>query len=368
MEFSRLKKVHLTGKAPSPIRNNAEDALGSPWVTDTLDTAAGVVPLVATRLSVRDRFGSWKVRWGIGRMQFIVPPGLYGVGRPDRDAPVLVTANYKMTFDRLRCELDGINAWILVLDTRGVNVWCAAGKGTFGTGELIRRIRASRLDKVVRHQSLILPQLGAPGVRAHEITRDTGFHVLFGPVAAADLPAYLAAGRIATPAMRRIRFTLGDRLVLTPVELVANIKRAIVVLGVFFLLNAIGFGRYGWIDLVAVLGAVVTGCVLVPALLPVLPGRMFAIKGAFLGIFWAIAVVLLFGWPPADATSWLKAVGYLLSIPAVTAFEAMNFTGSSTYTSPSGVNREMRLTLLPQIIGVVLGIMALLTADAVRLW
>ncbi len=367
MEFSRLNKARLKGKALPPIRNTAEDALGFPWVTGTVDSAAGVVPLVATRLTSRDRIGSWKVRWGIGRMQYTVPPGLYGVGRPDQNAPVLVTANYKMTFDRLRRELGGIDAWILVLDTRGINVWCAAGKGTFGTGEIVRRIRASRLDRVVRHRSLILPQLGAPGVRAHEITRETGFHVSFGPVAAADLPAYLAAGRIATPTMRQVRFALGDRLVLTPVELVANTKKAIAVLGVFFLLNAIGFSRYGWVDLIAVLGAVVTGCVMVPALLPILPGRMFAIKGAFLGLFWAIAVVLLSGWPPSNASGWLKAAGYLLSIPAVTAFEAMNFTGSSTYTSPSGVNREMRLTLLPQVIGVVLGILALLAADVIRL-
>ncbi|MBP7401464.1 MAG: acetyl-CoA synthase subunit gamma [Clostridia bacterium] len=367
MNTLRFKNVRLSGKALPAARNPAEAALREPWVAGSIETAAGTVPLAAARLSVRDRFGSWKVRWSIGRMDFSIPPGLYGVGRPGRESPVLVTANYKMSFDRLRAALPGIDAWILVLDTRGINVWCAAGKGTFGTAEVVRRIRGARLDQVVSHRTLILPQLGASGVQAHAVTRETGFHVSYGPVAAADLPAYLAAGRVATPAMRQVRFNTWDRLVLTPVELVGGLKGTIVVLGVFFLLNAVGLGRYGWVDLVAVLGAVFTGCVLTPVLLPVLPTRLFAVKGAFLGVLWAVAIILLSVGMPADPTGWLKAAGYLLALPAVTAFEAMNFTGCTTYTSPSGVNREMRLTLLPQLAAFVLGILSLLAADVVRL-
>ena len=66
-------------------------------------------------------------------MRFAVDPGLYALRNPGEQAPVLVTANYKMSFDRLRQALPGRDAWILVLDTNGINVWCAAGKGTFAT-------------------------------------------------------------------------------------------------------------------------------------------------------------------------------------------------------------------------------------------
>ena len=104
-----------------------------PWVTGRITTAAGDIPQVATKLSFQDTLGSWKCRWSIGRMNYMVDPGLYAVGQPDETSPVLVTANYKMTFDRLREQLGGLNLWIVVLDTDGVNVWCAAGKGTFGT-------------------------------------------------------------------------------------------------------------------------------------------------------------------------------------------------------------------------------------------
>jgi len=107
------------------------------------------------------------VRWGINRNKYRVGPGLYAVGTPGPESEVFVTANYKLTFDILRKNMTGLNVWILVLDTKGVNVWCAAGKGTFGTKELVSRIRLVSLERIVNHKRLILPQLGATGVAAH---------------------------------------------------------------------------------------------------------------------------------------------------------------------------------------------------------
>ena len=164
---------------------------------------SGRSPLVSADLTAADRRGTLKVRWSIGRMNYTVDPGLYALGTPDGDSPVLVSANYKLSFDRLRSTMTGRSAWILVLDTKGVNVWCAAGKGTFGTDELVKRIKAARLTEVVNHRRLILPQLGAPGVAGQVIPKETGFRVVYGPVMAEDLPAFLDAGRKATPEMRR---------------------------------------------------------------------------------------------------------------------------------------------------------------------
>ena len=183
-----------------------------------------MVRRVATELTFADRLGHWQMRWGIGRMRYRIAPGLYAVGQPAADSPVLVTANYKLTVDLLRQELTGLNAWMLVLDTKGINVWCAAGKGTFGTAELLRQVAATRLAEVVNHRTLIVPQLGAPGVSAHEVRSGCGFRVIYGPVRATDVPAFLAAGMQATPAMRRVTFSTGERLVLTPVELTSMLK------------------------------------------------------------------------------------------------------------------------------------------------
>ena len=178
----------------------------------------------STQLTINDILGSWKARWGINRMNFKVEPGLYSVGNPDSSSPVLVTANYKMSFDSLRKELNGLDAWILVLDTKGINVWCAAGKGTFGTRELINRIAIVQLEKVVSHKTLILPQLGAPGISAHEVSKYSGFKVIYGPVKAKDVKEFINSGMKATAEMRTVKFSAYDRLVLTPVELVSTFK------------------------------------------------------------------------------------------------------------------------------------------------
>ncbi len=96
-------------------------------------TPAGNIPEISDELTAADQWGTVKVRWGVGRMNYKVDPGLYALADPNDKSPVLVTANYKLTFDKLRSALIRRSVWILVLDTDGVNVWCAAGKGTFST-------------------------------------------------------------------------------------------------------------------------------------------------------------------------------------------------------------------------------------------
>ncbi len=286
-------------------------------------------------------------------MDYAVDPGLYALGNPDRESPVLVSANYKMSFDELRSARPGRDLWILALDTKGINVWCAAGKGTFGTEELVGRIESSGLNQVVSHRSLILPQLGAPGVAAHTVKKRSGFGVRFGPINARDLPAYLAAGFKATAEMRLKTFTLRERAVLIPVELVEAIKPSLIIAPVLFLLGGIGGPAGFWANalndgsfaVLAFLSAIVGGAVIHPLLLPHLPGRAFSAKGLWLGAAVALAVLFLQG---SDWSTWAArfgALAWLLIIPAVTAYLAMNFTGCSTYTSLSGVKREMQWAL-----------------------
>lgn len=293
-------------------------------------------------------------------MNYKVDPGLYSLGKPDSNSPVLVTANYKMTFDVLRKELHGMDVWILVLDTKGVNVWCAAGKGTFGTGELLNRILGTQLDKIVSHRTLILPQLAAPGVSAHEVTKFSGFKVTYGPVRAKDIKEFINSGMKATPEMRTVRFSTYDRMVLTPVELVSTFKRSLMIFGVLFLLNLIGVGPFGLVDFYAYLGAVIVGCVLTPILLPWIPGRAFAWKGWLLGLIWAVLVNVLNGWPQEPGYSLLRVLGYILILPSISGYLAMNFTGSSTYTSFSGVLKEMKIAIPGIIISASLGAVLIL--------
>jgi hypothetical protein len=333
------------------------------WIDGTVETAAGEIPRVRTALQFPDRIGAWRMRWGMGRMRYKVPPGLYAVGRPDRESPVLVSANYKLSFDRLRSRLGGLDAWILVIDTRGINVWCAAGKGTFGTDEILKCLEAAQVGRVVSHRTLILPQLSAPGVSAHEVRKRSGFRVVYGPVRADDLPGFLAAGLKATPEMRRVRFPFVDRVRLIPVELVGWAKYMVPAAVVFLLLAGLGMGGYSFSRLSGVglrsalllLGAYFASVILTPALLPWLPARAFSAKGAWVGVIYMGAVALFAMFRPGLFESSLETAAWILMGLAVSSFVAMNFTGCSTYTSLSGVRREMRIAVPVQIVCAVVG-------------
>ena len=325
-------------------------SLNQPFVEGSIQTRVGTVARISSTLVRADRWGSIKARWGVGRMRYIIEPGLYALGSPDEHAPILVTGNYKMSFDQLREALSGRHAWLLVLDTKGINVWCAAGKGTFGTEELVRRIESNGLAHIVAHRQLILPQLSGPGIAAHKVKKLSGFKVVYGPIKATDLPAFLDAGLKATPEMRLKTFTIRERAVLIPVELVSALKWALIILPAFFFLGGLGGQagfwssalNYGLFAVVAMLCAVAAGAVLTPILLPWLPGRAFSVKGLTMGL---ITILILTTFRAGNFSDWagrVEILAWFLLIPAIAAYLAMNFTGASTYTSLSGVKKEMK--------------------------
>lgn len=344
---------------------SVKDDKRSHWIIGEIQTSVGMVPQISTELVFQDTVGSWKIRWGINRMNYKINSGLYGVGIPDENSPILVTANYKLSFDALRKELSGINAWILVLDTKGINVWCAAGKGTFSTQELLKQMRKNRVSEIVTHKKIILPQLGATGIMAHDVYLNSGFSVRYGPVRAKDLKGFIDAGMKATDEMRQVKFTLYDRVVLTPIELMGTVKQSLMIFGVMFLLNFIVKNPFSLIDVYAYLGAIMIGCVLTPVLLPFIPGKSFAWKGWVLGFVWAISLNLLKGWIEDPTNSFLRALSFVLILPAIASYYALNFTGSSTYTSFSGVQKEMKIVLPILVVSISSGIVLLLITSFV---
>jgi hypothetical protein len=233
-----------------------------------------------------NRWDHFLARFGWRRSHHQVKPGLYKLGNPTQESLVFVSANYTLSFDVLRSSLKGIDCYILVLDTKGINVWCAAGKGTFGTLELVHRIEMTKLSEVVKHHTIILPQLGAAGVCAHEVWKRSGFKVEYGPVRALDLPKYLET-RTANAEMRRVRFNLKDRLVLIPVENKAFLFIIIVVIFTDL------FTKDTWKSL-QIFGILITGLVLFPILLPWIPTRDFTTKGFLLG---GVAVIMIYSLP-----------------------------------------------------------------------
>jgi hypothetical protein len=330
------------------------------YIIGHIATAVGKIPQISTVWSWKDIWQTIKVRWSFGRMDYKVKQGLYAVGSPDEKSSVFVTANFKLTFDHVRRALHGLNGWLLVLDTKGVNVWCAAGKGTFGTKELVYRIKAHELDKIVSHSKVIVPQLGATGVAAHEVKEKTGFHVIYGPVRADDIKTFVSAGFKATEEMRKVIFPTWERTKLIPVELSYGKYYLLFVPAVFFILAGSNTQGYS-VDLAWTNGgrsvfnlciAYITGCVLTPLLLPWIPFRRFSLKGLL--IAWIAATGLLYF--QLLGTSIIENISWFLIMGGLSSFLAMNFTGSSTFTSLSGVQKEMKLALPLQIGAAALGL------------
>lgn len=287
-------------------------------------------------ITIGNRFDHLLTRLGYKRNKHRIEPGLYALGNPTEDAPVFVSANYTLSFDALRAALPGTDAYILVLDTKGINVWCAAGKGTFSTDELVHQIEATGLKDVVTNHTLIVPQLGATGISAHQVRARSGFRVKYGPVRASDLPEYIKSGK-ATPEMRVVRFSLCDRITLIPVELI--LMPLPLIIGAI-IISLIG----GLMTAAAVVTAILTGIVLFPILLPWIPTKDFSTKGFIIGGIFALPFALWTFNNAQDASLWLRygsAFVYMLVMPPVTAFFALNFTGATTFTSVTGVRQEI---------------------------
>jgi len=360
------------GQSPHPPRSRSERPGFRLWgfVEAFMQTPAGTVPRVRTRLNRSDRLGRMGVRLGIGRGDYRIAPGLYAAGAPDALAPVLVSANYKLSFDSLRSCLSGIDAWILVVETAGINVWCAAGKGIFSAREVADRVRSTGLENLVDHRRLILPQLSATGVNARQVKTDCGFEVIWGPVHAEHIGAFLVAGMQASPDMRKVTFSLGQRVELIPVELTHMGKPTLYLLPALFLLSGLGPGFFsihaavsrGLAALLAYLLAVTAGAILAPVLLPWLPGTAFALKGAGIG---AVAAALLSA-GMAFALTHIEMLALTLFIVALSSYLAMNFTGSTPFTSATGVEKEMRRAIPAQAVGALAAIILWVCAGWVR--
>ncbi len=319
-------------------------------------------PKVNSEWTKADYLGALKVRLSIARNKYRIDPGLYKLGNPDKESEVIVTSNYKLSFDIVRRSLHGTNAWILVLQTFGINVWCAAGKGTFGTNELIKQINDSGLQTHISHKRVIVPQLGAPGVSGYKVKDATGFTVKFGPVRAEDIKTYLLNGLKKDDAMRAVQFNFKDRLILAPVEVANSLRYLLYAIVAIVLLSGLNSNGYSvsalWHEGIAatslLLLAYFSGAFITPVLLPWIPFRHFGAKGLLVG-FAMFGLVAFLNYPEYSIK---YIIGWLLLSGAISSYLGMNFTGASTYTSLSGVIKEMRyfvpLQILLALVGLVL--------------
>ena len=209
------------------------------------------------------------------------PVGLRRIGNPGRESPVLVTCNFHMTVRRLIRRLRGFDAWLLVADSKGVNVWCAAGGDEFNTHSVVSAVKTTGIADLVDHRTLILPPLGAPGIRAKDVKDQTGWSVRWGPVRAKDIPLYLDAGQRRNEKMKRVTYNGLERL-----------DTALSSLFPFFFLGAMGFllfGRHLLLDYLVI--GIITFLFFMLAC-PWLPGNRGLTKAIFVDVILGISLIV----------------------------------------------------------------------------
>lgn len=322
-----------------------------------------IIPRLSSDLTAVDRTGTLKMRLGINRSDYKVPTGVYAIGTPVQGATMFVTCNYKLTVDYVRQSLAGQSCFLLVLDTKGINVWCAAGKGTFSSRELIYQLHKHQVKKVLGVRKVYLPQLGASMMEPHLVRKYTGVSVAYGPVRCEDLPEFIHNGFQATKQMRTVTFSLKERLVLAPLETILYAKYVVYTLVVCLMLSllmtmkgqpfAIEYTVQGCFYGVM---ALMLGSIIFPMLLPKLPFKYFSHNGYLLSTVVLIPLML----NPIFPSMWLNIIfaGWLITMIGYITF---NFTGSTTFTSQSGVEIEAkqykRFVKGMSMIGVVLIVM-----------
>ncbi|MFX1481845.1 MAG: HgcAB-like fusion protein [Promethearchaeota archaeon] len=147
-------------------------------------------------------------RW----MGYPVEPGIVPIGTPGPSSPVLLTCNFNLTVHRVLKELQGIDCYLLIAPSKGINVWCGACGDDFNTDSVVSILKTSKIDGLVEHRTLILPQLSATGIDPVAVKHRTGWTAKFGPVYAKDIHAYLEQGMTKTPEQSRVAFPLSARL------------------------------------------------------------------------------------------------------------------------------------------------------------
>jgi ubiquinone/menaquinone biosynthesis C-methylase UbiE len=303
-----------------------------------------------------------------GQMDHVsIEPGIYPSGTPGPNAPVLVTANYEYTYIRVMRDLHRgkVDAWVLVLDSDGINVWCGARGDHFGNKQLVEAVDATAIASVTSSRVLILPQLAAGGVEAPKLPRNTErfpFTVKYGPVWSKDLPAYLQDRPGRKPdKWKEAKFTIGHRMQVGFTHFTFQARSifllptiALIVAGVVSFPAWTGAGGLLtftgelWISLVVI------NLLLLGIAYPITRfTRKFIMKGVFVGVLNALvlgAVTWLLQVAPS-ILAWNTAFHFWLGY-----FTTMSFSGFTMDTSPREIAGEYVRFQVLNVVFLVLGI------------
>ncbi|MFW9805501.1 MAG: methyltransferase domain-containing protein [Candidatus Thorarchaeota archaeon] len=304
-----------------------------------------------------------------------IAPGLYISGNPSGASPVVVTANYELTYYTVMRALvkDGIDAWVLVCDTDGINVWCAARGTHFHTNDVVEMMHLTHLDEVVNHREIILPQLSAAGMNPREIHQRTGFRARYGPVRIQDLGKWLELEKPKPKPreMATVTFNLRERMEQTvahiPFLLAVLLGRPLaVIFGSIFLIDVVATLlvqsisaqvitiSVGIVLLIIQLFIALVGNAFVLGLIfPILPAKenSFYLRGLGLAaITLPVAVLLMF----ILGAHWTEYIVWLIAQFVIAISLTMDWSGMTSISNPKVIEREYPYMLYTIEVGIVM--------------
>jgi acetyl-CoA decarbonylase/synthase complex subunit gamma len=119
--------------------------------------------------------------------------GIYPIGTPGEDSPVLITTNFSLTYFIVSGEIESsrVASWLLVMDTEGLSVLTAWAAGKFVGDAIGAFIKKSGITEKVKHRRVIIP--GAVAAVSGDLEEElgAGWEVKIGPREAAHITAFL---------------------------------------------------------------------------------------------------------------------------------------------------------------------------------
>ena len=275
-----------------------------------------------------------------------IEPGIYQSGHPNENSPIIITANYEYTYIKVMRSLKGLDAWILCVDSNGINVWCAARGNDFGNTQLLEAVEATGIHNLTQKKTLILPQLSAGGVAIPQLPKNSEkfpFKIVYGPIWSKDIPQYVKERPTRKPdSMKLAKFTISHRMR-------AGITHTTFLLRKIFLLPLIIIAvlllALNWSNKLWWIGEIFIWIILTNTIIAFLfPlsnfSRKFIIKGIFFGV---INIIILGG------ISWTlhKSIFFILWNLCfyfwIAFFSSMSFSGYTMSTSPREIQSEYQL-------------------------
>ncbi|MFX0100682.1 MAG: methyltransferase domain-containing protein [Candidatus Hodarchaeota archaeon] len=288
-----------------------------------------------------------------------IEPGIYKSGNPTGESPVIVTANYDYTYIKVMRDLEGIDAWVLCVDSQGINVWCAARGGNFGNMQLKEVVQATNIQDCTTSRQLILPQLSAGGIESPKLLKKSArfpFKIKFGPVWSSDLPEYLEKMPARKPdSMKRANFSIGHRSVAGVTHLTFSIRKIFMfpLLALLLLSIILKNPRILQFDVEMLISLILTNLLLVVIFPLTKFTRAFIIKGLIMGLF-NTAVMASLSWfliRQDWAFLWHSCFHFWIGV-----FSTMSFSGYTMATSPREIGEEYPKFIAINITFLIIGI------------